>query len=129
MRLRAGQGIAVRLIHNYRFYRILAVCWIVMIFWLSSQSDLPTPCLFTGLDKLGHALVFGALGFLFSRSFKLQKGNIPFSRVLVVTLMVAICGGLDEAHQLFVSGRIASIGDIAADTAGGFVSAFMCWRR
>lgn len=101
----------------------------VVIFWLSSQSDLPTPSLFTGMDKLGHAVVFGVLGFLFSRSFKLQKGNIPFSRVLLITLMVAICGGLDEAHQLFVSGRIASIGDIGADTVGGFLSALMCWRR
>jgi VanZ family protein len=100
-----------------------------MIFYLSSRSDLPAPSLFMGLDKLAHALVFGILGFLFGRSFKLRKGDAPFSRVLLITLMVAVFGGLDEAHQLFVPGRMASIGDIAADIGGGFLFALIFWRR
>jgi VanZ family protein len=100
-----------------------------MIFYLSSRSDLPAPSLFMGLDKLAHALVFGILGFLISRSFKLRGENVPFSRVLLITLMVAIYGGFDEAHQLFVSGRVASIGDFIADTGGGLVSALVCWKK
>jgi VanZ family protein len=43
--------------------------------------------------------------------------------------MVAAFGGFDEAHQHLVSGREASIGDLAADAIGGFVAAIIFWRR
>ena len=119
----------MNLMRDYRFYRIFALCWMSMIFWLSCQSDLPIRSFFWGQDKLEHALAFGMLGVFFSRSFRPQEGGPPFTRILLITFMVATFGGFDEAHQYFVSGREASIGDLAADTIGGFLAAITFWRR
>ena len=79
--------------------------------------------------KPAHVLVFGVLGFFFSRSFRPQDENLSFTRVLLVTLMVAVYGGFDEAHQMFVPGREASLGDLAADTVGGFLAGIFFWKR
>lgn len=101
----------------------------VMIFWLSSRPDLPVQPLFWGQDKIAHAVVFGILGLLFAFSFRPRQGNSPPIRILLITLMVAVYGGFDEAHQLFVPGREASISDLAADTVGGFLAGILFWKR
>ncbi|MBW1798415.1 MAG: VanZ family protein [Deltaproteobacteria bacterium] len=119
----------MKLFNDHRTFKVLAVCWMAIIFWLSSMPDLPSPSLFSAQDKLAHVLVFGVLGFLFSRSFSPRDENLPFTRVLLVTLMVAVYGGFDEAHQLFVPGREASLGDLAADAVGGFLAGIFFWKR
>jgi VanZ family protein len=43
--------------------------------------------------------------------------------------MVAVYGGFDESHQMFVQGREASLGDLAADTVGGFLAGLFFWKR
>jgi VanZ family protein len=79
--------------------------------------------MFPGQDKLAHAAVFGILGVLFIQG--LGPRDSPFSvwKVLLITAMVAAFGALDEIHQSFVPGRDASLGDLAADAAGGFAAA------
>ena len=119
----------MKLLNDHRTFKILAVFWMAVIFCLSSISDLPSPSLFSAQDKLAHILVFGVLGFLFSRSFRPHDEDSLFTRVLLVTLMVALYGGLDELHQMFVPGREASLGDVAADTAGGFLAGLFFWKR
>jgi VanZ family protein len=119
----------VNFISDYRFYRVLSVGWMAMIYWLSCQSELPILVLFRGQDKLEHALVFGMLSVFFFRSFRPLEERPPFSRVLLITFMVATFGGFDEAHQHFVSGREASLWDLAADVTGGFLAAILFWRR
>ena len=69
------------------------------------------------------------MGFLFSRSFRPRDEDPSFTRVLLVTLMVAVYGGFDEVHQLFVPGREAGLGDLAADMAGGFLAGLFFWKR
>jgi len=119
----------MKLLNDHRTFKVLAVFWMTTIFWLSSIPDLPAPSFFSAQDKLAHVLVFGVLGFFFSRSFRLRDENLPFTRVLLVTLMVALYGGFDETHQLFVPGREASLGDMAADTVGGFLAGLFFWKR
>jgi len=119
----------MRVLSNFKICRILALGWMFLIFWLSSIPKLPGPFLFYGQDKLAHAFVFGILAFLFARSFRPQKGDVPFMRVLLITLMVTVYGCFDEMHQLFVPGRDMSVGDITADAAGGFIVAFILWKR
>ena len=116
---------------DYRIYRALAFGWMVIIFWLSSRSELPAPSFFQYpyIDKLIHAIIFGILGFFYARSFRPRQEDANFTRVLLVTLMVAGYGGFDEIHQLFVPGREASLGDLAADTAGGFLAAVIFWKK
>jgi len=96
-----------------------------VIFWLSSRSDLPAPCLFWGEDKVIHALLFGILGFLFAGSFQSREAQRSWKRVLLSTLLVTLYGLFDEGHQMFVWGRDASLGDVAADTTGGFVASLL----
>ena len=122
-------GIGMRLTKGYRIYRIIALGWMAMIFFLSSRSDLPAPSLFLGQDKMMHMLAFGALGFLFARSVLPKQGTSAVARIVVITLMVALYGAFDEIHQLFVPGREASLGDLVADTAGGLVAAVLFWKR
>ena len=117
------------LINDHRIYKVLALGWMAIIFGLSSLPDLPGPSLFSAQDKLAHVLVFGVLGFLFTRSFRPREENLPFTRALLVTLMVAVYGGFAEAHQLFVPGRETSLGDLAADIVGGFLAGIFFWKR
>jgi VanZ family protein len=100
-----------------------------MIFILSSIPDPIGPSLFSAQDKIAHVLVFGFLGFLFTRSFKPSEEKPTFIRVLLVTLMVALYGGLDETHQLFVAGREASLTDVLADAVGGFIAGIVFRSR
>ena len=107
----------MKLLSDHRTFKVLALFWMALIFFLSSIPDLPAPSVFRAQDKIAHMLVFGILGFLFSRSFKPLEKDPGFRRVLLITLMVAVYGGLDESHQMFVPGREASLGDLAADIA------------
>ena len=111
-------------------YRILAVTWMVAIFWLSSQESLPSPDLFPGQDKLEHALAFGILGFLLGGALGGLEKRFPWGRVITVILLTGTYGLFDEAHQYFVPGREASLGDVCADLVGGFLAAMAFrWRR
>jgi VanZ family protein len=114
---------------DYRIYRVLAGGWMAAIYLLSSSPDLPGPSLIEGQDKLFHLLFFALLGGFFSCSFKPSNKRVPFTRVLLITLLVAAYGGFDEVHQMHVPGRDASIGDLVADVAGGFLAALILWKR
>lgn len=121
-------GTLVRGKNRYRIYRLLALLWMSILFWLSSRSQLPLGSVFWGQDKLEHAIAFGILGFLYAGSLRLKKREFSLRQVLVVTLLVAAYGLLDEFHQLFVWGREASVLDFLADTTGGFVAALAFWK-
>jgi len=116
-------------LNDHRFYRILAFIWMVVIFYLSSKSDLPTPSLFWGQDKLAHACIFGFLGLLYARSLGPWKGRLTLKQVALVSSMVAAYGIFDECHQMFVANRDPSFADFAADTLGGLLVALVFWRR
>jgi VanZ family protein len=110
---------------DHRVWRVLALGWMALIFFLSSKSDLPVPPLFPLQDKIEHGVAFGILGFFFHRSFKPHWAPPLLKRVLVITAMVAAYGAFDEIHQSFVPARDASLSDLAADTIGGLVSAII----
>jgi VanZ family protein len=128
-RRHVAPGAGMRLTKGYWIYRIIALAWMAMIFFLTSRSDLPVQSLLWGQDKIMHTIAFGILGFLFARSLRPKQGTSAFARIAVITLMVALYGAFDEIHQLFVKGREASLGDLAADTAGGLVAAVLFWKR
>lgn len=121
--------VSMRPLFDYKTCRVLSLVWMAIIFLLSSIPRLSAPSLFSGQDKLIHFVIFGILGFLFAHSFKPGGGKVPFFRALLITLMVAMYGGFDEIHQYFIPGRVASMGDVAADTAGGFLAAIIFWKN
>lgn len=89
--------------------------YMVVIFLLSSQARVPVP---EGLpDAALHAPEFFVLGCLLCRAFLATGGPRPRALALALTISIAY-GLLDELHQSFVPGRVASLGDFAADAAG-----------
>jgi VanZ family protein len=109
-------------------YRVMALVWMGVIFWLSSKQSLPAPDLFRGQDKVEHAAVFGILALFFALSFKEKKREAFGKRVLTVTLLAILYGFSDELHQYFVPGRNPSLWDLCADGAGGFLAAYFSLR-
>ncbi len=88
-----------------------------LIFWLSSQSALPTPMLFSHQDKIYHMGAYFIMGILAWHFFKdyLKKPNTLFITSLC---FCSLYGASDEWHQSFVAGREADILDWLADTLG-----------
>ncbi len=110
-------------------YRVLTAGWMTLIFVLSSQPSLPAVSLFSGADLLAHAVVFGILGALLSRSLAPSRVT-AWRRVLLITMLVAVYGITDEYHQSFVPGRDASAWDVLADGLGGLLAAaILFWRE
>lgn len=64
-------------------------------------------------DKLAHLAAYGTLTVLLWLG---AGGRMTFT---VIAAVVAI-GGLDELHQAGIPGRVADIGDFAADVVAGF---------
>src|SRR3989344_7025222 len=114
---------------NYKLFRVLAGGWMGLIFILSSQPSLPAPDLLWQQDKLLHLVVFGILSVLLAYSFK-PPGVSTWAPVILLTALVTVYGASDEYHQSFVAGRDASLWDLLADGAGGFLAAVMFfWRE
>jgi VanZ family protein len=105
---------------QYIYYHFPWQLMAVVLFVLSSISgeDL-SAYTFEVSDKLIHFMVFGILGVLMFRSFKISSRiRIRKNAFSFAVLAAIIYGGLDELHQLFVPGRFASIGDWIADILG-----------
>lgn len=82
---------------------------------------------FTGVDKLGHLLVFGLLGVAWFRG--LQAFGLTGLRALVgaVALTTAF-GALDEAHQYLNPDRYFEWADLLADFSGALLAGFLYWQ-
>lgn len=94
-------------------WRILAASWVVLIFLLSSQSDLPGPDTlpeWLPVDKIGHFGMFAVLAALL---------YLSGLRPVLAVMATGVYGALDEVHQLFVPGRTAQAADWLADILGG----------
>jgi len=109
-------------------YRLLAVGWMMLIFFLSSQPSLPAVLFFSGADLLLHAVFYAILCVFLARSFTDPRIR-NWNRVILLTVLVTAYGITDEFHQSFVPGRDASIWDVLADNVGGFLAAVMLFWR
>jgi VanZ family protein len=106
-----------------------------VIFTASSlpASALPKTLLFSGQDKVEHALVYGLLGLLVARAWQRRRsgqaatsGTRAVAAFRLVPLLAAIAftvlfGLSDEFHQSFVPGRSVEGLDLLADTTGGLL--------
>ena len=109
-------------------FRALTLGWMALIFFLSSQPDVPAPELFSQQDKVAHLFVFGVLGLLLASALT-PPAAASWRRVLLITALVTVYGITDELHQYFVPGREASAWDVLADGVGGFLAgALLLWR-
>ncbi|WP_372521484.1 VanZ family protein [Sulfuricaulis sp.] len=95
-------------------YCLLAGSWMLLIFFLSSQSSLPAVSFFSGADLLLHAVFYAILCVFLARSF-MDPQIRNWNRVILLTVLVTAYGITDKYHQFFVPERSASIWDVLAD--------------
>ncbi len=111
---------------------IPALCWMALIFYLSSRSKVPNP---TNLSVeliaiAGHLVSFGILFLLLWYAL----GTIVLSsntRFLVAFLVTVGYGVVDEIHQAFVPGRHSSVLDVLTDAvgAGVIILILLVWKK
>jgi len=78
---------------------------------------------FTGIDKLGHLLVFGLLGVAWVRVFR--SPDLGFAkRLLLAVILTSGFGLLDECHQLRNPLRTFEWADLLADFLGSLLGTF-----
>jgi len=92
-----------------------------LIFWLSSQSALPTPMLFLHQDKIHHLGAYFIMGILAWRLFNDYIEN-PKTVILISFSFCSLYGLSDEWHQSFVPDRDADALDWIADTLGSTIA-------
>lgn len=89
--------------------------WAILILTLSSIPNVPSlgP---SGTDKLAHFVLYFVLGALCAPLVIEAEGRS--FRGLAVLAAMLLFASLDEAHQLLVRGRDASLADWMADLLG-----------
>jgi VanZ family protein len=104
---------------------LLAYCG--LIFWLSSQSDLPHPNFAENQNKVEHLAAYAVMGWL---SWRFFAHFIAGARgvALACILFCSLYGLSDEWHQSLVPGRFADSGDWLADALGALLGAAVSWR-
>ena len=104
--------------------------WAALLWWLSSRVLPPMGPTFSQADKLKHLIYFTAGSYCAARFLLLTRPNWKsFSLTLLVILFAGLVGISDELHQSFTPGRSGNdLGDILADTAGGWLGALLALR-
>jgi len=111
---------------------LLILSWLVLIF-ASSQIILPESdpvykkVLYDYIfDKDTHVLLYSGLTFLILNFLACYP--VRFRRSALCTIVVAVLfGASDEYHQSFVSGRDASLYDLAFDVIGSITGIAVYW--
>jgi VanZ family protein len=101
-------------------YHLPVLLWAALIFTLSSIPRLtPPPLGIRVSDKVYHFIEFAIFGLLLARTFRHLFSSRRRAAAILSAALTGILGGvLDEAHQMFVPGRDASLLDALADAAG-----------
>ena len=104
---------------------LAALAWMGLIFFFSSQSQLPQPndpLLNFILRKLAHFTVFGVLAFLLWRA--LPRGRLVYAWSWTLTALYAVS---DEYHQSFVALRQPAARDVIIDACGAATALLIVW--
>jgi len=102
---------------NFVFYKLPAIAYIALTFYLSSLSRPPVPPNVS--DVILHLIEFTLMYVVVYRAFNngLFAGLNKKYLILSMVLLMAY-GILDEVHQSFVPERVFSIKDMVMDLAG-----------
>jgi len=107
--------------------RLLAVAWGLFLLALTSwpsPPEVPVVSSIPNFDKLVHAVLYSVEGFLLYHAIRWKgSGARGFSwrRALIVGLVMAAWGSLDEIHQLWIPGRSCEVSDAVTDAVAGFL--------
>jgi VanZ family protein len=95
-----------------------SVLYYALIYGLSAQPNVRIGLDIPFLDKILHTMLYTGFGFCLSYSAARFDRKAAAPRFVVLLLLGAALGGLDEFHQSFVPGRNAEWGDAAVDVLG-----------
>ena len=109
-----------------------AVVWMGFIFFLSHQSrPLGSVSSLTAGASLAHLGLYAALAVLLFWALAGRTGDQARSaawvQAIVAFSLTTLYGFLDELHQAFVAGRVASEADLALDAAGALIGVAMAY--
>jgi VanZ family protein len=107
-------------VHLDRRYALLTIAYVAAVYWLSSLPDLSRPeqrPLVLFLMNVGHGPLFAGLAFCVWKSLS-RVGEAGWMRYALTFAVCGMGGALDEWHQSFVRGRMASIDDWLVDLVG-----------
>ncbi|MFQ5844971.1 MAG: VanZ family protein [Planctomycetota bacterium] len=79
-----------------------------------------------GVDKAGHLLLYGVLGYLAARATGARRPAAALAAGCGAALLVGV---VDEWMQAGVSGRTGELADLVADLAGGAGGGWLRARR
>ncbi len=107
-------------VKGFLYYWLPVVLYAGLIFYLSSlEQPMPAGGLeFERKDLVLHALEYFVLSALLLRGLLYSAVKRPYLFAIALSVLYGVS---DEAHQLFVAGRVFSVGDIIADALGAFV--------
>ena len=103
-----------------------AILWFAFIFFLSSQSTLPS----TGQvsDKQAHAAAYGVMAVLCLMGLTGWRSRRVAGATLLGAFIITVLYGLsDEFHQSFVPGRSPDLVDVMADAVGAALALTAAW--
>jgi VanZ family protein len=118
-------------------YWLPPLAWMGMIYYLSAQSNMPSPpepWLNILLKKGAHFGVYAALAFWWWRALhnvrRTSPGRLSGGAVLVLPFILTVLyAASDEFHQSFTPNRFPSPWDVLIDAAGAATALGLLWRR
>jgi VanZ family protein len=104
-------------------------CWPVLlmgaVFFASGRSEVAAPQV-SGIDKVGHFVVYAWLGVLLVRIPAVASLR-PFG-VWSAVVIASLYGLTDEFHQSFTPGRSVELADWITDTVGALTAVIVYTR-
>lgn len=114
------------IVGRFLLYRAPALAYMAAIFY---ASDGPVTVPLGVSDKTAHLAAYGGLAVVIF--WAIHEQLRPSARpggYWLPGLLTVLYGASDELHQWFVPSRNASLGDLAADTAGALAAlALLYW--
>ena len=108
-------------------YWVPVYAWLILIFYFSSQSLIPSSTYlattFYLKPYLQHVIIYTILALLIYRA--LSHTHEP-SKLLVI-FTTTLYGLIDEIHQYYIPGRTFELFDILMDFSGAILALILIW--
>ena len=110
-------------------WTIATVCWMGLIFYLSSLSgeDLDKQIHIKPISWIGHVFLFAVLAAFLQLAVRGWNVEVTLNWAIAVAIFSSLFGVSDEYHQSFISGRHASVTDAVIDSISSTVTAILMW--
>jgi VanZ family protein len=106
-----------------------AICWMVLIFYLSSLTgqEVSQPFHPKPISWIGHIVLFATLAAFLQSAIRGWNFEINLRWVIALAMFSSLFGIFDEYHQSFVTGRQATIADALIDSISSIVTTILMW--